>query len=54
MARNLQVTLVSRPVGEPKESYFAFVAAEMPEELGELYGERRTRTPRRSPLIPHQ
>ena len=31
MARNLQVTLVSRPVGEPKESDFALVEAEPPE-----------------------
>jgi NADPH-dependent curcumin reductase CurA len=31
MARNLQVTLVSRPVGEPKESDFAVVEAAVPE-----------------------
>jgi NADPH-dependent curcumin reductase CurA len=31
MARNLQVTLVSRPVGEPKESDFAFVESVPPE-----------------------
>jgi hypothetical protein len=33
MARNLQVTLVSRPVGEPKESDFALVEAEVPEPV---------------------
>lgn len=31
MERNLQVTLVSRPVGEPKESDFAFVESVPPE-----------------------
>jgi NADPH-dependent curcumin reductase CurA len=31
MARNLQVTLVSRPVGEPKESDFAVVESVPPE-----------------------
>lgn len=31
MARNLQVTLLARPVGEPKESDFALVEAVLPE-----------------------